>query len=128
MTEEDKIYAAAVVDSGSWMSLKNGNKWSANIRIRRGATLVLEDINRVFGGYIGQGKTEFYLNFNGRQCTEFLMQILPYMKVKIRQAQILMEFNEHLAKRAKSGASNQKLTTAEFEFRMKLVDELKFLQ
>lgn len=92
----EKIYAAAVLDSGSSFAIKNGDRWSSVVRIRRSNSTVLDEMQRLFGGYISKGKSDYSLIFNGHQCTYFLTQVMPWMKVKTEQAKIILEFNARL--------------------------------
>lgn len=75
----EKIYAAAVLDSGSFFSIKNGDRWGSVVRIRRSNSTVLDEMQNLFGGFISKGKTDYSLVYNGHQCTYLLTELLPWM-------------------------------------------------
>lgn len=121
MEERDKIFAAAVVDSGSYFRVGiTGGKGMSVVRIRRQHPQQLQEIHRVFGGDLRQSKDAWYLNFQGQAGTDFLTRISPFLIVKQEHAQIVIDFNYHLRTRERG-----RLTDADIIFRQNLSDRLK---
>jgi hypothetical protein len=120
VSEQDKIYAAAMIDGGSYFSVKSGVKYSANIRLRRKSVVMLDEFQQKFGGYLGRTKNEYCLNFNGHQCTDLLVAVLPYLRVKQDQARILMEYNAHIRSEARGKKPGSRLSEAERDYRESL--------
>lgn len=124
MNESMKAYMGAVLD-GSYFSISSSKGWSASIRIRRSERRLLEIVQEVFGGNIGHSRKGdiFWLNYNGRACTELLILVMPYMKIKQEHAQILLELNHHIEQRTASGLKpGSRLSEAERKYR----DDLSF--
>lgn len=130
MTEQDKIYLASLLDNGSYFALRPTNGTvTAVIRIARQTDFQLQELHKIFGGHLGWSKTSstFYLNFNGRDCSRVLILVLPYLRVKNRHAQILIEFNNQVKDRVDLGVAGRKLTEQERAWRAQKAEELKAL-
>jgi hypothetical protein len=125
VSEEDKIYAAAMIDVGSYFSVKNGDKYTANIRLRRKSIVMLDEFQQKFGGYLGRGKQENYLTFSGQQCTELLILLLPYLRVKKNQALLLMEYNAHIKELSAMVKPGTRLTESERQYRESINSKLQ---
>lgn len=70
-------------------------------------------------------KRQYKLNFIPSQQVKFLRMILPYLKLKLRQAELLIEFHE-ACKATKDGFKSV-LTDAQVLRRAEIFDELKAL-
>ncbi len=124
MEEKDKIYAAAIVDSGSYFSFRTGPKgMSPMIRIRRENPDALTDVQKVFGGRLAfSRKSEiWYWAIQGDKLIDFLILIRPYLKTKINHAQLIFEFNRQVERRKKEGTRFKKLTDEERTFREEIL-------
>ena len=106
-----------MIDGGSYFAIKNGDKYQANIRLRRKSLVMLDEFQQKFGGYLGRSKTEYYLTYAGHQCTTLLILVLPYLRVKMEQARLLMEYNAHIKEMAIQVKPGTRLTDEERRYR-----------
>lgn len=129
--EKSVVYAAAVIDAGSYFCIRKiKGSYASCIRIRRKSISVIKRLNETFGGYIGVSKTgEFYwLTFHGQMCTSLLERVLPHMSQKMEQARIILDFNEHIQERVRLGIKpGTRLDDQEKQYRQEMMEKLQTL-
>lgn len=93
---EDNIpqKVAKYIDEGSYFSIRmDGNTHVGNLRIKRNDMVVLEYIQRAYGGYLGRDKNGgCWLNYYGDKCVRVVQEILPHLVVKNQHALCLLQF------------------------------------
>lgn len=128
MKEGDKIYAAAVLDQGSFFEIRDVHGGRPYIRIRRNNAEIIRPIKMTFGGSFGFARDgHYWLNFSGPACKDFLIAVLPYLKVKHNHAQVILDFISHFERRLLHVKKGTNLNDAEREIRRQLIDRMKRL-
>lgn len=127
--EKDKIFAAAVVDSGSSFFI-NGRSTEAFVRITRSHHGSLAEIHRVFGGNWNTTKDGkvYSLTFNDIKVGEFLLILLPYLKDKLPQAELILRFRASLEESKRMNPNRKKVSQDQLEIRKSFGEQLKKLR
>lgn len=90
-------WAAGFIDGDGFISIdKTGDGFQAKIEATQGIEDPLVCLRNLFGGSIGVKKSTYgnylYWRARGYQVEEILRCLLPYLVVKKRQAEIVLEF------------------------------------
>jgi hypothetical protein len=126
--EKDVHYAAGVIDTGSSFSiLKSDGKWRSSLVIRRSQPEQLEMLSKMFGGRMKEHDSFFYLNMRGSVLTSFLKEIQPYLRVKHRHAEILLQLQEMKSTGMYGVRRGHPLPKEADDARQKLLEELRSL-
>lgn len=127
--ESAKIWAAATLDSGSQFTFREqSNGMCSMIKVRRSDRSVIGEFYKNFGGSVSQMKSGSYeWILQGMVVTQFLKDILPYLRTKMPQALVLMEFNEYLLNRKESGQLRKRLELEDIKYRNGIIQKIKSL-
>ena len=140
----DKItlpYAAGLFDGegcihiNKWTSaLKNGNQYSLLVQIKMCDGRLLHDFKRDFGGNLTSEKRSLVnpkhsdilvWRVGARQAAAFLKEILPYLRLKRKQALLAISFQE---KMPITGRGRYPVTADEIHFRENAYKEMRDLK
>lgn len=101
LTEEDKIYLAGLIDGeGSIELMKPNRHYVARVRIvMLYNDVLLELYNKIGIGrlrVIGQnGKKFLHWEADCKQATKLLELVLPYLRLKKKEAELILLFQKH---------------------------------
>lgn len=109
--EQKVIFAAGVIDSGSYIGIQEfeRDKWMTLLRIRRSELLVIDKIREVFpGGYYGIKDGKCWISYQGKRVSEILKEVYPYLVAKRKHAEVIFELRESVdrAKKLKRKPGN----------------------
>lgn len=131
---EDRIYYAGLIDGEGYLFLCVGSRVKSKIYIRAGIKVamvdgagILERAKELWGGYLKERRARSVRHRNtkewiidGSNLDKLLPQIIPYLRLKKQQAEILVEFRSMVSKNNMVGEHIQ-------NFRLHLMDGLKGL-
>lgn len=121
-------YFSAVLDTAYFSIVTHKNSFSSNIRIRRKEVDLLRQVQESFGGSIGRGPDFYYLNFSGKRCTDIIVGAMPFLRMKVKEAEIILELNRRIASGNTYGViRGQPLPDQEWFYRQALQDSINAL-
>lgn len=129
LSETDKAYAAGLVDGeGCVSSYYNSGVFEVRVVIAMTALGVIEWLHSTFGGDLRlkqvrntNHKQVYIWQLRAKECIPFLEAVLPYLKLKAKQAEIVMAMANTIEVRGKHIDSKTSL------LRFKLNDSLSEL-
>jgi hypothetical protein len=115
--------------SGTVKRLHHNRSYQPNVKIVNTNQQVLLDISKTIGlGYLDSGKQQkehwkrsYALWFPQDHIVKFLRMVLPHLRLKLRQAELLIEFCETLK------AESKQLTEEQITRRREIYNELAAL-
>lgn len=130
--EENVIFAAGVIDSGSYIGISErvNTEWMVVLRLRRKDASVIQQIQSTFpGGYLGLKDGMCWINYQGKRVGEILREVYPYLVAKKRHAEIVFDLRGSIEgyKLAIKKEGHRNLTEEEKRFRQDCKERLKKL-
>ena len=113
MDERDLIYAAAIIDGEGWVGLrrKKGNRnksrpysYAIGVSVGMANDIIPQWLSLIFGGSV-HSRTPlnrhkvWHWQIEHKTAMLFLKGIMPYLKLKIPQAKLAIEFQENIKPR-----------------------------
>lgn len=143
--DTDYAWAAGFLDGeGCFTLLKHGSssthysQRALHISASQADIQPLIKLREMFGGRVGRRSrdtlkgTPIYvwtLGMSSKTVAEFVPQVLPYLIVKHRQAEILLEFSTTIRRRGRPKSGIVSLTTQdEIDTRMRLIEEIEVIR
>lgn len=149
MNTEILSYLAGVIDSDGFLTIKR-NTYSVRIKkdskrpyycerigLKQTSPLVVDIIHQNFGGSrtvqkpnTKNGKVLYSIDIRNNKANAFIRAIFPYLIIKKRQAEILIELRKHISggRLGRAVNSNRQVVSDEqISEREKMVNEIKSL-
>lgn len=117
MNKFELAYLAGVMDSDGCFTMKRNTysvrilkdskspSYNERVCIKQTAPEAIDLIHQLFGGYksiqkpnVKNGKPLYSLEIRHQKAHEFIKAVYPYLRIKKRQAEILLELRVHLNK------------------------------
>lgn len=126
----DIKYVAGFFDADGYVGVsdwRNGQSYTLKCTIVNIKLRVLEEIHRLFGGYLttkgyadGNRRILYQLQWNSKQTVEFLEKIYPYLIVKKSQVRLALSFP--------TGKHGKKRSDWMIEKQREIYEELKLIK
>lgn len=133
--EEDLAYTAGIVDGEGCITILKSRKdervqYTPRVTVKMCDTNPILFLKRKFGGGVSRQECEpprrdaYYWYLDDKHSVKWLlMRVLPYLRVKARQAELLLEFIAKTPQKPKS----QRFDSQEIERRESLYQEIRQL-
>ena len=119
--EADFIYSAGVIDSDGNICISRCNRkrminpsYSTHVHVCNTNPELIKYFKETFGGSVNywdggnpKHKPSIYWNLYGEDSREFLLGVLPFMKIKHEQARLAIYFQEEMNMSNKNGTNNR---------------------
>lgn len=134
----DAKQAASLLDHGSYFLIypikPKSDKttpvtYGICIKLSRSEPDYLKDMFDSFGGFMGTNwKTgSHYLTFSGKHCINLIRKVMPYLIIKQKHAQVILEYQRRTEEYSKIHRKREKLTDEERQTRADLAFQLMVL-
>ena len=103
-TLEDKIYTAGIIDGEGCISIgcKKGKEYALNVQVVNTNYDLMEYLKKIWGGGIAKHTTDmekwkdsYMWTLSLTNLSRFLKEIIPYLKLRKKQAEIGIKFRTY---------------------------------
>lgn len=129
-----KVSLSAEVDGGSYFAIleNNSGNFYPTIRLRRSDWRKLMELYEVIPGRksfnkLADGRIVYWLNYQGAKAYELIDYFGNLLKEKKPQAEILLEFRDHVGRYRKANGFYGKLTDEERQARRRFAERIQEL-
>lgn len=135
MTPLSLEYTACVIDCEGSIGVYyfGGSKWESRVVVANTYLPLIQQLKAQFGGRIQSAKKYarrkqcYNWHLTQEQAARFLKPLLPYLREKKEQAEILLEF-QRVKDKHKNKGRKKYLTEEERVYRLELVERAKVLK